>query len=355
MQNIQNNTVINNDINIIFNDNIELFKKFKNKTILITGATGLIGSFLVKSLCFSNKQLSLDIKILALLRNEEKAIAFYKKEIDENGLEIIIQDINKTIKYQKKIDYIIHCASNTSSKSFVDYPVETLDVAICGTKNILNLAKSKKVKSIVYLSSMEIYGELDAQRGLTKEEDLGYIDNLKLRSSYQVGKRVAESYCSFYSQEYNVPVKIARLAQIISSNTNYNDSRVFAYVARCIVEKKDVVFNTPADNIRSYCYITDTISALLTILFQGENGQAYNIANMSSTAKIKDIVKSIISQCQNTKLIFDIKNLEIYPSSRTNWQLDTSKLNNLGWSAKVDRNEMFERLIASFIEQSRNL
>ena len=353
MNNMVRNSIVYNDIKRVYNDNLSLFEKLQYKTILITGATGLIGSFLIRCLLYANKQSSLNIKIIALVRNKAKAKEHFHIELQDNALKLLVQDVVKPIKSKEKVDYIVHCASNTSSQSFVDYPVETLNTTIEGTKNILEFAKKAKIKGMVYLSSMEVYGELEIDKGPTKEEDLGYIDILKPRSSYQMAKRIAESYCSYYSKEYNVPVKIARLSQIISSSADYNDSRVFAYFARCIVEKKDIVLNTPADVIRSFCYITDAISAILILLLSGENGRTYNVANESAASKIKDIAQNLSVFYPSSKLVFDLKENTIYPAT-TNWQLDSSSLKSLNWSAKVSFKEMFDSVISSFVKQSCN-
>lgn len=350
MKNMVRNSIVYNDIKRVYNDNLSLFEQLQNKTILITGATGLIGSFLIRCLLYANKQSNLNIKILALVRNKAKAKEYFYRELHNNALKLLVQDVSESINSKENVDYIVHCASNTSSQSFVDYPVETLNTIIEGTKNILEFAKKAKIKGMVYLSSMEVYGELEIDKGPTKEENLGYIDILKPRSSYQMAKRIAESYCSYYSKEYNVPAKIARLSQILSSSADYNDSRVFAYFARCIVEKKDIVLNTPADVIRSFCYITDAISAILTLLINGENGKVYNVSNENAISKIKDIAQKLSVYYPSSKLVFDLKENTVYPAT-TNWQLDSSSLKLLGWSAKVSLKEMFDSVISSFVNQ----
>lgn len=346
-----NNSIVNNDLKNIYNKNEVLFRAFAGKTVLITGATGLLGSFLVRSFLYADKRDDLNIGIVVLVRSEKKAKEHFGNAIQDGKVKLIIQDITKPVAYSGKVDYIIHAASNTESQSFVVHPVATLDVAVIGTKNILELARVKKVDGIAYLSSMEVYGELEVDRGLTKEEDLGYVDILRARSSYQMGKRIAESYCSYYAQEYGVPVKIARLSQIVSSNTPYDDHRVVAYFARCVVEKKDIVLNTPAEVVRSFCYVTDAISAILTILIKGQNGESYNVANEQAIMRVKDVALKFTEKYPSTNLVFDLKNSEIYPTTTTNWQLTTAKLNALGWSAEISIDSMMEYLISSFIKQ----
>jgi len=348
-----NNAIVQNDFKNIYENNKELIYNFKNKTIFVTGATGLIGGFFIRSILWASRQSKLNIKIVALVRDLEKASSYFRTELNKKQIKFVVQDITTPVKYSGKVDYILHCASNTASKSFVNYPVESLDVALAGTKNILNFAKSKHIEGMVYLSSMEVYGELEPDRGLTKESDLGYVDILRPRSSYQTGKRTAESYCSYYAKEYGVPVKIARLAQTISPTVDYHDMRVFAYFARCVVEKQNIILNTPGEVIRSFCYITDTVSAILTLLTKGQNGEPYNVGCENAIAKIKDIARMLVDKNPAISLEFNISNSEIYPTT-TNWQLSASKLNDLGWCAQVTLEEMFNRVIDSFYKQCLN-
>ena len=346
MQDMNKDAILEQDINKVFNSLSEYWSDFSGKTILVTGATGAIGSFLIKSLLRVNEETNYNIKTVALVRDVEKAKRIFG---NNSAIEYITQDIKTSISYNNSIDYIIHCANNTNSQSFVDYPLESLDVAISGTKNILEFAYNKKVKSIVFLSSMEVYGELSAERGMTKETDYGYIDILKPRSSYQVGKKTAEAYCSGYSTEKNLPVKIVRLAQVVTPTVNYNDERVFAYFARSIAENKDIILKTTGEVVRSFCYITDAITAILTVLLKGKNGEAYNIACPDATKSIRDIA-TLLTQKYNLQTIFEIEPNTKYPA-KTNWQLDINKIRLLGWQPETSFNEMFERIINSFLNE----
>ena len=146
MNNMVRNSIVYNDIKQVYNDNFSLFEQFKNKTILITGATGLIGSFLIRCLLYANKKNKLNLKIIALVKNKAKAKLYFNSEIRNKKIKLIVQDIAKPIKLREKVDFVVHCASNTSSQSFVDYPVETLNTIIEGTKNILEFAKKQKLK-----------------------------------------------------------------------------------------------------------------------------------------------------------------------------------------------------------------
>lgn len=344
--------IIKQDTYEIINSKYVDWNDFRNKTILITGATGLIGTQIVLAFLLANKELGLNTRIIAHARNKEKCENIFKNN-KTKYLEYLIQDINTPIKYNKKVDFIIHTANSTSSKSFVETPVETIDTIILGTKNILEFAKSKQIKSLVYLSSMEVYGKVDIERKEPlKESDYGYIDVMAVRSSYSEGKRLAENMCIAYSQEYGVPVKIARLSQTIGSGVDYNDNRVFAQFARNIVENKDIELLTEGKTIRSYCYITDAVSGIFAMLERGKNGECYNVANPNTTCSIREMAEMLCNKYKGSKLKIEVDNKYFPPD--TKMYLDTTKMYlDTTWIAKVSLEEMFDRLIENLKEKNK--
>lgn len=318
---------------------------FKDSTILVTGATGLIGSQIVLSLLCANEQLNTNIKILALVRNKEKAEKKFK-DVKTDNLKFIVQDITKQIDCENA-DFIIHTANGTASKGFVENPVETIDSIYTGTKNVLEYAKNNSVKSIVYLSSMEVYGNigLDRKEPL-KEEDYGYMDVMKVRNSYPLGKKLAENLCLAYFSEYQVPIKIARLSQTIGAGIDYNDNRVFMQFARNVIEKQDIILHTKGETIRSYCYVTDCIAAILCLLESGINGDVYNVANPKTTCSIKEMAEMLSNKYSDSELHQNIDE-HLYPDT-TKLYLDITKITkHTTWQPTVCLEEMFERLIAN--------
>ncbi|MBQ7595845.1 MAG: NAD-dependent epimerase/dehydratase family protein, partial [Clostridia bacterium] len=214
-----NNKVLQNDLEEIVNSEVP-FSELDGKTVFVTGATGLIGSQFIKSAACCNRIKGTNIKLVAMVRSLEKAQKVFG---DIPGIEFYKRDITEIIDYDGDVDYIIHAASATSSKFFVEHPVETIKIAIDGTANILEFAAKKAVKSFVYLSSLEVYGTPDKEQTTIKEDYSGYIDPLNVRSSYSEGKRLVECLCCSYASEYNVPVKIARLSQTFGAGVEYND------------------------------------------------------------------------------------------------------------------------------------
>ena len=312
---------------------------FGGKCVLVTGATGLIGKLCTKSLLQSG------INVVALVRNLEKG----KKIFGEvKNLRFLVQDINSPINYDGRVDYIIHCANTTSSSDFVEKPVETIYTTINGTRNVLEYAKrrGKFLEGIVFLSSLEVYGKTEIEN--ITENDLGYIDILSVRSSYSEGKRMAETMCISYGKEYNVPIKIARLSQTFGAGVSKEDNRVFAQFAKSVINKEDIVLFTKGETKRNYCYTTDAIRGIFTILTKGENNNAYNIANKNTYISIAEMAKTL--ENSDTKVVFKIDDVDRGYNPTIKICLDSTKLENLGWSAKVDLPEMFDRTTKSMQE-----
>lgn len=341
--------ILEEDIEYIAHSPYEFWRELEGKSILITGATGLIGSQLILGLDRHNKYTQSKITIYALCRNEEKARHMFGGCSEH--VHIIIQDIKRDISFAGEIDYIIHGASITDSKRFVECPVETIKTAIEGTENILELACQKKLKGIVYLSSLEVYGITDPDKKKIKEDEYGYIDPLSVRSSYSEGKRMVECLCIAYGYEYNLPVKIARLSQTFGPGVTAKDNRVFAQFARSVLENKDIILKTKGATYRNYCYTRDAILGILFVLTKGEVCEAYNIANAETGISICDMANMVAKDIANgqIKVVYDIeKDVERLGYGPTiKLVLDTDKIKKLGWRAEVDLKEAYVRMIQS--------
>lgn len=328
------------------------FSFLKNKSVLITGATGLLGSQLLKYMLFLNKRFSYDIQLYALARSEAKVRAVFNDiGYEKENITFIFEDILKLRKVDFPIDYIIHGASITSSKSFVDMPVETIDIAINGTMNILELARAKNIKGMVYLSSMEVFGIPRSDQFPAKENDLGYIDILSSRSSYSESKRMCECLCACYMAEYNVPVKIVRLTQTLGPGIDYNDTRVAAQFARAVIEKRNIVLQTKGLTKRPILYTRDALSAILTVLNKGKNGEAYTAANPKTFCTISETAHIIAEKIADGKISveYDVKNIpaEYAPNLNLNLNLNVHKLMELGWTPEVDLHDSYQKMIDS--------
>ncbi|MBQ3688592.1 MAG: NAD-dependent epimerase/dehydratase family protein [Bacteroidales bacterium] len=326
------------------------FSLLKNSSVFVTGATGLLGSQILLFLDYLNRMEIFSIRLFGLIRNEEKAKKVFGERFE--NITFIIGDVLKLPEIPQQIDYIIHGASVTSSLDFVSKPVETIDIAINGTLNILRFAKSKNVKSMVYLSSMEVFGITPPEKTSVSENDYGYIDILSCRSSYSESKRLCECLCHSFAKEFSLPVKIARLTQTLSAGIDYNDTRVAAQFARAVIEGHNIVLKTTGATKRPVIYTSDAISAVLTMLLKGTDGQAYTAANEDTFFTIRETAEMIVTEIakDKIKLVFDIKDVPAEYAPNLNLNLNTGLLRSLGWSAKVGLKEAYERMIKGMEE-----
>lgn len=323
----------------------------QGKTILVTGATGLIGKTLVKSLLYFNQKNTKKIKIIACIRNLDKAEKIFGNETSH--FHYLVSDICQLKPMKLNVNAIIHSASQTSSKYFVTQPVETIETALIGTKNILEFARVNPVESFVYLSSMEVYGAPQTDEKIVEEHSTD-LDTTKVRSCYPESKRMCENLCVSYGQEYNIPVKIIRLTQTFGPGVNYHDGRVFAEFARCQIEHRDIVLNTAGKTKRSYLYTADAATAIFMVLLRGENGEAYNAANESSYCSIYEMAQMVAAIDENSpiKVIVNEKNPDNFGYAPTlHMNLSTEKLQNLGWKPSINLKESFIRLISSMSQE----
>jgi dTDP-glucose 4,6-dehydratase len=332
------------------------FSELYNSAVLVSGATGLIGSQLIQTLSFLNTKKNADITIYALARSNEKIKRIFHNVHSADKINFIIHEITEELFIDCKIDYIIHGASIVQSRAFVDNPVETINTAFWGTLNMLKVAREKKVKGFVYLSSMEVYGVTDPRLSEVKESDYGYIDIINPRSSYSESKRMCECLCISYKSEYNVPAKIARLVQVVGPGTDYNDTRVPAQFARSVIENKDIVLKTEGKTLRPIVYTRDALAGIFTVLLKGQNGEAYTVANSTSAITIRETAEMIIKEIANDKikLVLDIDvPAEYAPNLNLNLNLNTTKLESLGWKAEVGIEEAYRRMIESIKDMKK--
>lgn len=334
------NKILEQDIETICSSKFIDWNKIDNHSFFITGATGLIGSLIVKSFIWRNINKNANIKMLLLVRNKKTAIDMLGSGNNIEYIESSIENLN----YNINVDYIIHGASPTQSKFFTQNPVETLDISILGTKNVLEIAKNNSVKSMVYLSSMEMYGTMKDQN--VTEDKIGEIEILNTRSSYSEGKRIAELYCYSYFSEHNVPVKMCRIAQTFGPGIQKNETRVFKYFTDCIIDKKDIILKSTGRTIINYSYTTDTVLGIFCVLLNGINGTSYNIVGEKTDMTILESAEWLLQEFGNNENhVICEKNIKTEFAPDNEMILQNTKLRKLGWEPRVTLKEGYKRLI----------
>lgn len=326
------------------------------KTVLVTGATGLIGQNVVKTLLKASDELDGSIRVLAVVRNLEKAKKIFPDSWGK--IRFIVCDITNPINVDVPVHYIIHAASETASKFFVDKPVETIQTAVLGTYNTLMLAKEKNVDRYVYLSTMEIYGSPSTDEKINETHSTN-LDTTSVRSCYPESKRLCENLCVSFMKEWDVPVNIVRLTQTFGPGVYYNDGRVFAEFVRCAIEKKDIVLHTTGETKRSYLYTQDAVHAILMVMTKGTPGQAYNAANESTYCSIREMAELVAEKCTHGRIQVLTKaeaggttNFGYAPKLCMN--LDVSKLRALGWRPTCNLEDIFKKTIQSMKAETSN-
>lgn len=307
--------------------------------LLVTGATGLVGSAVVRAAALRGD------RVLAAVRDVVRGRAAFA---GLPGVEVVEWDVLRPAEIRSAIDGIVHAAAVTTSQKMIDCPVETMDVTVEGTRNVLSLARTRQVKGVVYLSSMEAYG-LPQEDRIVTETDVGPLDHLAPRSSYPLAKRMAEGMCAAYAREYGVPVRIARLAQVIGEMLSPSDNRVIAQFARAVREGRDIVLHTDGASARAYCAISDAVSAILTLLEKGVPGEAYNVANPATYCSIREMAEMLCAAHPPCRVVVDLAGAEgkgYAPAFKM--RLSTDKLEALGWKPRVGLAEAYERMLAAW-------
>ena len=337
------NSILEKDLEETINSKIIDWNLIDNSNVFITGATGLIGSIIVRAIQLRNKRYNSNINLILLVRNINKGINLFGEDEHIKYIESTTEDFKPDAM---EIDYIIHAASPTKSKFFVEKPVETIKTAVTGTINMLEFAKNSNVKSFIYLSSMEMYGTMSNDN--VTEKDLGYIDPLNVRSSYSEGKRMCELLCYSYLSEYDVPVKIGRIAQTFGPGIDVvNENRVYKFFADKILNGEDIVLKSTGSTIINYGYTTDVVNGLFCILLRGQNGNAYNIVCDRTNMTIKDSAEWLISEygAPGTKVVIDIPEYNAGFAPDNNMVLNNSKIKELGWNAEHDLKYGYNQLL----------
>lgn len=339
------NKIREEDINNILKENLP-WQNLAGKTVLISGATGFIPSYIVDTLLAIG-----NVKILGLVRNPEKVHKKFPYWANNENLKIIEQDVSIPFEINDKIDFVIHAASQASPKYYGIDPVGTLKSNTLGTSYLLDIAVKNQAEKFLFFSSGEVYGEINDNTPELTEDYAGKIDVTNVRSCYGESKRMGENMCVCYSQQYNLPVNMIRLSHTYGPGVELNDGRCFGDFICDVLNNRNIILNSDGCAKRSFLYITDMLTAMFKVLFYGKNKNAYNIASDKETS-ILELAETIISLCPEKHLKVEFKK-DVFcsgyiksSSSRSNFNID--KIKSLNWKPKIDLKTGFKRMLDSY-------
>lgn len=306
----------------------------RNKSILVTGATGLLGSYVIETMMTMNRLLGINCTIYALGRSMKHLNQRFIGE-QYSELNLIEQDVSLPLELKlDKIDFIIHAASNADPSSFKKDPTGTILGNVIGTNQLLKWSKEHGVQRFLYISSGEVYGQLTDKEIPFHENQVGYINQLEVRSCYPIAKRTAENLCISFYQQFGLDTVIVRPSHIFGPNFTSSDSRVSAQFFRTVLEDKDIELRSLGKQYRSYCYISDCISAILSVLTTGHVGEAYNCTNTENAITLHGFAERVASFANKiVEFKVDKKQMDTPISVAV---LDDTKVKELGWKPRFN-------------------
>ncbi len=341
------NRILDGDLQQIIDENIS-WEKLRGKTVLITGASGMVGSYMLYVLLKLNDTRDYGIKVLAMVRNPKK---LPDEVTAREDVRVIVHDVTEKYTSDEKIDYVVHAASPASPLIMQNHPVETIAANTLGTFNTLTLAKDNNADGYIFISSREIYGQPYEGQEFFYEDTYGFVDQLNPRSCYSEGKKAAETMCVSFKAEYGLNVKIARLAHTYGPGMSIYDGRVQADFLKNIVRNEDIVLKSMGTAVRTYTYISDAIIGMYKILLDSED-IVYNIGNEDCKVSIRELAEIMVSIYpeRNLKLVFDI------PEGGTKGTapytlgiLSSEKIRKIGWNPRYSVKDGFARTL-QFLE-----
>ncbi|MBR3236698.1 NAD-dependent epimerase/dehydratase family protein [Candidatus Saccharibacteria bacterium] len=333
------NRIIQEDLKKICNEYD--FSSLKEKTILVTGALGMLAYYYIAAFLYLNDEKDYRIKVIALARKGEVLEKEFGKRED---VDLLVQDVCEKIEVSQPVDIILHAAGRADPETFKENPVGVIEANVFGTKNILDLAKEKRAK-VIFISTREVYGAVE--KSPVAETDAGVIDQTELRSCYPESKRMAENLIISYAHQYGIKFEIARLAHAYGPMMKIqNDGRVMADLLGRAVRKEDIMLKSKGEAKRAFCYVADAIAGLLLLTVADAN-QIFNIANETEEISIRELADNLV-KWYDLKLVVQPENDDGAYVKFARTKLDTKKIESLGWKPSVGLEDGVKRTVEFF-------
>lgn len=320
--------------------NFPLWGALNRKTLLISGATGMLGSLLIDTIMLRNQDLLPENRshIIALGRNQKAAKRRFAPWQNRKEFSFISHDIALPMtEIEGKIDYLVHAASPADPIAYISEPINTICANMFGTRNMLDCSLRQKGARFLLCSSVEIYGENRGDVERFKEDYCGYLNCNTLRAGYPEGKRVSESLCQAYITEKDADAVIIRLPRCYGPTMRTSDSKALAQFIRKAVAKEDIILKSAGNQLFSFLYAVDAVLALLWVLMRGETGEAYNAAEMDSDITLFELAHTVATKA-GVSVRFEMPEgvEQSGYSVATKALLDAEKLRRLGWKSYYD-------------------
>lgn len=340
------------DIDIIMKSPID-WEYFRNKTVLVTGATGRLGMYIVEAINKADIDWNLNVTILALARNENKLQEVFGESLKLPNIHLLVQDITESIHWAGNVHYIFHTAGAASPQDFTNWPVDTLWGHVQGTRNVLELAREKKTEKVFYVSTVETYGEWKSEQGI-REDDMGPMHCDNARACYPEAKRLCETMLASYEAQYGIPYVGVRLCHTFGPGISLDDGRAFSEFIRDVIDGKDIVLQSDGSAERTYTYVADAVGGMLLAFTKGTD-HYYNIANLNNLISIRDLAELIASLDPKQKVKVQYANEQEQKLKYLPFKLgimNVDRIMELGWRPQVGIRDAFRYTLESFLQRS---
>ena len=321
------------------------------KTILISGASGFIPSYIAETLLYLNEYANAGIHVVALVRDRERAMHRLGHLAGRPDLTIIAQNVLDPYSGPTSIDFVIHAASQASPKFYSTDPVGTFAANIMGTWRMLEAARDAQSEGFLFFSSGEVYGRLEDPSVPVNETSFGYLDPVNVRSCYAEGKRGGETLCACWYSQFGIPTKIVRLSHTYGPRMDLNDGRVFADFVADVVGGRDIVMKSDGSARRPFCYLADAIEGIFTVLLRGKVGEAYNVGSDVETSilELAELLSGLFPERRCQVIRQERRSDDPYlVSSVSGGHFDISKMKSMGWTPSTGLEEGFRRTVKSY-------
>lgn len=319
------------------------WEQLDGKTVLVTGATGMLASYIIWLLLSLREQAGIRVSVIALCRDAQKAEAYFGPFAGKPYFRLMLQDVCEPIPCEGPVDYVFHLAGNASPHFINADPVGIMKCNLLGTMNVLECARACRTKKVVFASTREVYGKNEEASRLD-EQAFGTLDPLDDRSCYPESKRAAETLLKSYYLQYGVPFNVVRIAHAYGPTMKLeNDGRVMADLMGDAVAGRDIVLKSSGEAVRAFVYVTDAVVGVFTVLLCGETAKAYNLANETEPVRVKELARELAALSKTQVIVSEGEQKGYCAYRRT--ALDTSALERLGWKPEVSLQEGINRVL----------